>query len=139
GLLGRHGYSRAAAVSGGSKAASWSVPPANMEEACGPKVHPSPSPATATPPSWAGLATIGRWGRRGCLPAAAVTGRRTRAWLVPALRRRPHPQRLSTGASSWSAGLMTTEARERQRYSPAEAVAPILKNSRDHLLHLILR
>ena len=30
-------------------------------------------------------------------------------------------------------------ARERQRYSPAEAVAPILKNSRDHLLHLILR
>jgi hypothetical protein len=33
---------------------------------------------------------------------------------------------------------MTTEARERQRYSPAEVAAPILKNSRDHLLHLIL-
>jgi hypothetical protein len=34
---------------------------------------------------------------------------------------------------------MTMEARERQRYSPAEAVAPILKNPRGHLLHLILR
>jgi hypothetical protein len=54
------------------------------------------------------------------------------------LRRRPPRQHLSTAASSWLAGLMTTEAEARQRYSPAEVVAPIPKNSRDHLLDLIL-
>src|SRR5258708_5313675 len=46
-----------------------------MEGDCGPKVRRSPCLATATPPSWAGLATIRRRGRRGCSPAAAGFGR----------------------------------------------------------------
>src|SRR5262249_59988175 len=43
GPAGAAGCSRAAVVSGGSKL-SWLAPRANMEEACGPKVHPSPCP-----------------------------------------------------------------------------------------------
>src|SRR6516225_3348628 len=74
-LLGQRGCSHAAAVPGRSRAASWLAPPANTEGDCGPKVHPSPSPPTATPPSLAGLATIEQLGRRGSSPAAAVFGR----------------------------------------------------------------
>jgi hypothetical protein len=43
-----------------------------MEEACGPKVHPSPCLATVIPPSWAALAIIGAWARRGCSLAAVM-------------------------------------------------------------------
>src|SRR4029077_4535176 len=45
-----------------------------MEEACGPKVHPSPCLATVIPPSWAALAIIGAWARRGCSLAAVMCG-----------------------------------------------------------------
>jgi len=85
--------------------------------------------AAAISPSWAGLPTMGA--RRGCSPAAAVIGRRTRTWLAPAL--------LPTTAPSWSADLMTTGALVRRRCSRAAAVAPILKNPQGHLLHLIRR
>src|SRR5262249_56554350 len=55
-LLGQRGSSPAAAVPGRSKVASWLAPPANTEGDCGPKVHPSPSPPPATPPSLADVA-----------------------------------------------------------------------------------
>src|SRR5207247_9978223 len=108
-----------------------------------PALWGSPHPLSRCPPmaassSSAHLTTMAASARHGYSRAAAVTGRRISIWLGAALRR-PYPQRLSTVASTWSAGLMTTAAQARQRCSPREVVAPILKNSRDHLLHLILR
>ena len=59
----RRGCSPAAAVSGRSKATSWSAP-ARWEAPA--KACPSRCPPTATPPSWAGGPTTARPGRRGC-------------------------------------------------------------------------
>jgi hypothetical protein len=52
---GRRGSTPAAMVSGPSRAASWSVPV--RLEPSSTKANPSRCPATATPPSWAGLET----------------------------------------------------------------------------------
>src|SRR5438093_6732992 len=102
-------------------------------------LHPrSRCPPMGASSSSAHLMTMAASARHGYSRAAEVTGRRTSIWLGAALRR-PYHQRLSTVASTWSAGLMTTAAQARQRCSPREVVAPILKSSRDHLLHLILR
>jgi hypothetical protein len=67
----------AAAVSGRSRAVSWSAP-ARLEPAPY-KANPSHCPPTATPPSWVGpltttTATAAASGRRGSSPTAAVSG-----------------------------------------------------------------
>jgi hypothetical protein len=67
---GRRGSTRAAAVSGPSKAASWSVP-VRLDNPS--KALPSRCPPTATPPSWAGLATT-TLARRGSTPGATAYG-----------------------------------------------------------------
>ena len=68
---GRRGYSPVAAVSGPSRAVSWSAPAQS-----GPpfKAPPLRCPATAIPPSWAGMATTRTPGPHGSSPKAAVTG-----------------------------------------------------------------
>ncbi len=88
------------------------------------KACPSRCPPTATSPSWAGLPTMGAWARHRCSPAAAVTGRRTRIWLAPALWESPHPLSRCppTAASSWSADLTTMAASARRGCSRAAAV-----------------
>src|SRR5262245_60862297 len=73
-LLERRGCSRVATASGRSKAINWSVPPANMEVAYGPKVHPSPCPPTAIPPLWADLATTRQRGQLGYSLATSAFG-----------------------------------------------------------------
>src|SRR5262249_18232261 len=89
-------------------------------------LHPrSRCPAMGASSSSAHVMTMAASVRHGYSRAADI-------WLAAALH-------LSTVASTWSAGLMTTKAQARQRCPPREAVAPILKNSRDHLLHLIRR
>ena len=120
----------------------WTQEGRSREVRFGPRLgslHPrSRCPPMGASSSSAHLMTMAASARHGYSRAAEVTGRRTSIWLGVALRR-PYPQHLSTVASTWSAGLMTTAAQARQRCSPREVVAPILKNSRDHLLHLILR
>ena len=126
-LPGRLGCSRAAAVSGHSKAqAGWR----HREHGggCRPKVPPSRCPPTATPPSSADLATIRRPGRRGSSPAAAGCGpSKATSWSAPepggnrdsarprhlrrAVRRRQHRHR------GWVAGP------GRRGCSPAAAVS----------------
>ena len=79
---GQRGSTPAAAVSGPSRAASWSAP-ARLDMPG--KVAPSRCPPTATPPSWAGPATTRAPGRRGSTPAAAVSGpNRAASWSAPA-------------------------------------------------------
>src|SRR5262245_53260672 len=73
-LLERLGCSRTATAFGRSKAINWSVPPANMEVAYGPKVRPSPCPPTATPLLWADLATTKQREQLGYSLATAVFG-----------------------------------------------------------------
>ena len=150
---GRRGSSPAAAVSGPSKAASWSAParldsvqqgcsvalsadgntaivggsgdnsnarggvglhpqrrcldPAGQQAGrhrCGwnrrAKAAPSRCPPTATPPSWAGMATTRAPGRRGSSPAAAASGpSRERSWSAPA-RLEPPSQGYSVALSA---------------------------------------
>ena len=100
---GRRGSTPAAAASGPSKAASWSAP-ARLEAPA--KASPSRCPPTATPPSWAGLATtrhrsgVGLHPQRRRLdPAGQQAGRHRRGWnrqprlLRRAVRRRQHRHR----------------------------------------------
>src|SRR5262252_8151643 len=83
---------------------------------------------------------MGASARRGCSRAAAVTGRRTRIWLAPALWESPHPlSRPPMIASSSSADLMTAGALARHRRSRAATVTPIIENRQGHFLHLIRR
>jgi hypothetical protein len=129
-LLGRRGCSRAAVLSGGSKP-SWLAPPANMEEACGRKVHRSPCPPTAIPSLWADLAIIEPRGRRGFSPAAVMPGRsKVTSWSAVE-RVNQHclrvkgclsPSLATATLPSWVGG----EVRVRG-YSPAAAVPGVSK------------
>src|SRR5262245_22778574 len=99
-LLERRGYSRAATVPGRSTAINWSVPPANMEVAYGPKVRPSPCPPTAIVPLWADPATARRWEQLGCSPAPAVLGH-SRATSSSVPTRIGRVKRNPRGAREW--------------------------------------
>ena len=120
---GRRGSSPAAAVSGPSRATSWSAP-ARLEAPD--KAPPSRCPPTATPPSWAGLATTRTPGRRGSSPAAAVSGpSRAASWSAPARLETPDkatPSRCPPTATppSWAASE-TTRTSGRRGSTPAAA------------------
>jgi hypothetical protein len=96
------------------KAASWSAP-ARLEMPD--KASPSRCPPTATPPSWAGLATTRS------IAAAGLSGpSRATSWSAPARLRRPDkapPSRCPPTAlpPSW-AGLTTTRSPGRSGLGP---------------------
>src|SRR4029077_5776365 len=69
---GRLGFSPAAAVSGRSRATSWSAPVLLVRPT---KTNLLRYPATATLPSWVEMGTTRVSGRLGFSPAAAVSGR----------------------------------------------------------------
>ncbi len=124
GASGRRGSSPAAAVSGPSRAASWSAP-AQLETPQ--QGSPSRCPPTATPPSWAGLATTGHRGgvglhpqRRRLDPAGQQAGRHGRGWN----RRQGFSVALSAdGNTAIVGGPCDNSTSGRRGSSPAAAVS----------------